>query len=165
MPGGINPSIYHGYFTQIKFGVEGRNGLNSVAVVVSPMIFWVPPAVISVHVSAPIDIRIGWVIENMVIVCVSIMVVMEFHLPGRICIVVMVTTVVALAGILVNPGIFIPIILYINVGICLSVSTARIVGCTYTDRLTRLISSPIMLFPRFLNLTSRLCAPLLTLYI
>ena len=100
VPGGINPSVNHCYLTQVVLCIEYRDGLNPVSVVVSPVKLRVPPVIIAVHVPAPINISISGVIKYIVVVKVCIVMIVEFHIPGRIGIVIMVSTIIIPAVIL-----------------------------------------------------------------
>ncbi len=68
--------------------------MNSISVAISPIVFRIPPVKIYIHVSAPVDIRIGWVIENMIIMYISIMVIMRFYLSGWVYIMVIMSIIV-----------------------------------------------------------------------
>jgi len=104
VPGRIYPSVNHGYFTQIELGVKCRDGLYSISIVVSPLVMRIPSPIISVHITAPVNIPVSGIIEHIVIVYICIMMVMEFYLSGRVGVVVIVAAIVTLSGILVHPG-------------------------------------------------------------
>ena len=57
VPGSVNPSVYHGYLTQIVLGIKDRDGLDPVSVVIVPVILGIPSAVVMVH--APVQVDIG----------------------------------------------------------------------------------------------------------
>lgn len=102
MPGGINPSINHGYLAQVVLGIKDRDGLDPVSVIVVPVILGIPLTVITVHAPVPVNIGVRRIVEHIVMVQVSIVVVMEFHLGGRVGIVIVVPSVIIPAVVLLG---------------------------------------------------------------
>lgn len=68
MPGGVNPSIYHGYFTQVVLRIEDGDGLDSVSVVVVPAIVRIPSAIVVVHAPVPVNIIVCRIVEHVIVV-------------------------------------------------------------------------------------------------
>ena len=103
IPAGINSAIYHGYLAQVEFGLEYRDGIDPVTPVVSPGIAWIPSGIIPVHTPGPVDITVSGVVQYMIIMDVRIIVVMDFYSPGRIYIMVVISSIIPLGRVLIHP--------------------------------------------------------------
>jgi hypothetical protein len=127
VPGSINPSIYHGHFSQVVLGIEDRDGLNPVPVVVSPIEFRVPPAVLMVHVPGPVNIPVGGVVKDTEAVIIGSMVIVKIHSSGGIGVVIMLSAIVV--HVVILPGFYRGSITFLcsDLVIRSPVSTARIV--------------------------------------
>ncbi len=86
------------------------------SVIIVPAIFGVPSAVVAIHVPGPVDIAVGWIVQYMIIVRVSIMVIVKFNLFGWIGILMVMTSVITLLGVFILPIIPVPVV--VNIHLC-----------------------------------------------
>ncbi len=72
------------------------------SVVVVPAIFRIPTAIVMVHVPVPVNIGVGRIVEHIVVMQVGIVVVMEPDLGGRVSIVIVMSSVIISAVVLLG---------------------------------------------------------------